>query len=500
MMLTALGAGIGRVESAAAGAVEVSGVAIDTREMTGGELFVAIRGGRADGLDFVDEAVRLGASAVAADRHVETTVPVLRVRDGAEAAARLARRFYGEPDRDMTLAGVTGTNGKTSVCFLLRSILGGDRGPAGIIGTVGSGAGDHLDATTNTTPSPVETNRLLAGFRDAGCRSAVMEVSSHATIQKRIAGLEFDAAVYTNITRDHLDYHGTFENYRRAKELFARSLVGSDREKKPGVLVYNVDDRHVREIGEEFAGQTVSYGIERPADVRAAGLEADLEGTRFTIEAGTGETPVRLRLLGRFSAMNALAAAAAATALGIPPDAIRRGLEEAPAVPGRFQLVSRPGGPSIVVDYAHTPDALERVLGFCAELGAKRIVTVFGCGGDRDRGKRPEMGRIAARFSDEVVVTDDNPRTEDPAAIVADILEGLRGGSTPFEVVADRGEAIRRAVEGASAGEIVVIAGKGHEDYQIVGDERRHFSDVEEARRALRSTGKRDEAGGRDED
>lgn len=494
MKLSDLVRGIGRIDWADAGLVEVTGVAIDTREMIGGEVFVALRGERADGFEFIGEAIRRGAAAIVADRPVKSEAPSVVVEDPAAAAALLARRFHGEPDRSMDLVGVTGTNGKTSVCFLLRSILEEAGNRTGIIGTVGAGAGERLAATTHTTPSPVVLNRTLAMFREAGCRSAVIEVSSHATIQKRIAGLEFDVAAYTNITRDHLDYHGTFDRYRDAKERFASAVLDAPgRLKQPGAVVFNADDPHVRAIGERFNGRTISYGVDEPADVRGSEIEADLTGTRFVLEAGGRKTAVSLGLLGRFSVWNALAAAAAATVLGASPGEIRRGLEKTAAVPGRFQLVTRPGAPSVVVDYAHTPDALERVLRFCAELGASRVVTVFGCGGDRDRGKRPEMGRIAARWSDAVIVTDDNPRTEDPAAIVDEILGGMRGSSTSRTVVQDRREAIRRAVSGANAGELVVIAGKGHEEYQIVGTERRRFSDVEEARAALGGEGTGDE-------
>ncbi|MDD3642453.1 MAG: UDP-N-acetylmuramoyl-L-alanyl-D-glutamate--2,6-diaminopimelate ligase, partial [Candidatus Krumholzibacteria bacterium] len=465
--------------------VEIQGLATDSREVRGGDLFIALRGARADGHEHVGQALRAGAAALVVEKPVEADVPVVVVDSSSTTEALLARIFYGDPSSRLVLVGITGTNGKTSTAFMLRSILERSHGPAGIIGTVGFGAGDQWRRATHTTPTAAELNRILAGFVERGCRSAVMEVSSHAASQGRIAGLEFDAGVFTNISRDHMDYHGTVEAYTEAKEIFVRSLAAPGRRKPPGTLAYNIDDPRVAEVAGRYAGPAVAFGASEGADVRCAALAADLAGTRMTIEGPGWSVPVRMAVLGRFSAWNALGAAASAAAVGAPPALIGEGLEAVSAIPGRFQLIPARSGPTVIVDYAHTPDALEKLLSFCRELVRGRLITVFGAGGDRDRGKRPMMGRVAVERSDLVFVTSDNPRSEDPDAIVRDIVEGTAGSGTPLEIVVDRAEAIRLAITAAGPEDLVVIAGKGHEDYQILAGGTVPFSDAVEARRAL---------------
>ena len=312
-----------------------------------------------------------------------------------------------------------------------------------------------------------------------------MEVSSHAAVQGRILGLEFDVGAFTNATRDHLDYHGTFEEYIRAKETFIDTLTEPARKKAPGTFVYNADDAEVVRVAERFTGTRISFGLSKEADVRAEGLKADLKGTRFDLVVERTRARLELKLLGRISAYNALTAAACAHALGAGIEQIKAGLERVPQVPGRFQVVTAGRGPTVVVDYAHSPDALEKLLNFCRELQPRKIVTVFGCGGDRDRGKRPMMGKIAARLSSIVFITDDNPRTEDPDRIVREILDGIGGAEAPVHVVRDRRAAIRQAVRSAGEGDLVVIAGKGHENEQIYNDARVPFNDAREAEEAL---------------
>ena len=467
--------------------VDVSGISADSRDLGGGELFVAITGRSVDGHDYIPQAESRGAVALVVDRPVSTGLPQIVVADTSAAAACAAKIFFDDPAAEIVLVGVTGTNGKTSTSFLLQSILHKAIGPTGIIGTVGFGAEDALQAATHTTPATVDLYRIIADFRRRGCRSVVMEVSSHAADQGRIAGLEFDVAVFTNITRDHLDYHETMDRYIAAKEAFVATIDTPGRAKVPGVLAYNRDDETVAMVAGRFGGSILSFGFTGAADVRGRDLKADMSGTRFTLEAGGERIDVDLALLGRFSAYNALAAAAAARALRVPPADIKTGLETARMVPGRFQIVSTGRGPVVVVDYAHTPDALENLLTFCRELGPGRIVTVFGCGGDRDRGKRPLMGRIACGLSDIVYVTNDNPRSEDPQAIIVEILEGTKGSKTPLHVTEDRREAIQSAVREAGAGDMVVLAGKGHERVQIVGERRLPFSDADEAREAIKA-------------
>ncbi len=469
--------------------LNLSGVSMDSRSIKEGELFVAVKGSSVDGHDFVDEASVRGASALIVDREIDSGLPVIIVDDTVPAGSEVARRFYGEPDLKLELIGVTGTNGKTSTAFLLQSILERSVGKTGIIGTVGFGMGGEISESERTTPDPVNLFRIMAGFIDAGCTAAVMEVSSHAMIQGRIHGVEFDAGVFTNITRDHLDYHGTFENYVGAKEMFASTLNEPGRHKKPGILVYNVDDSVVAGIGGRFEGRKVSYGRDPGSDVRAEMIDADLRGTRIGIRTGDGSIDLELKLLGSFSAYNATAAAATASSLGIDLDHIKDGLEAVGSVAGRFQVVGAEGGPVVIVDYAHTPDALENLLSFCRELSPERIITVFGCGGDRDRGKRPIMGRIAADISDRVYITDDNPRTEDPQLIVDEIMSGVRGSDTPCTVIRDRKEAIERSIHEAGDRDLVVIAGKGHETYQVTAVGKVPFSDLAEAEKALGSRG-----------
>lgn len=471
--------------------VEPSGISTDSRSIREGELFVAVRGYSADGHEYVTQAIDSGACALVVDRPASSSLPEIVVENTAIAAALLAKKFFGDPASKLLLVGITGTNGKTSTSFLVRSILERALGPAGIIGTVGFGAAGELMAATHTTPASVDLYRILSDFLAKGCRAVVMEVSSHAADQGRITGLEFDVGVFTNITRDHLDYHGTFENYVRAKEMFATTLLEGGRRKGPGRLVYNLDDPVLGKIGDRFDGDKITFGLGPAAAVRGERLRADLEGTQFDLGIGDGGIAVDLKLRGRFSVYNALAAASAAHSLGIGLDEIKEGLERIQSIPGRFEVVSSGRGPTVVVDYAHTPDALDNLLRFCRELSAGRVLTVFGCGGDRDRGKRPLMGRIAVELSDAVYVTNDNPRSENPDDIIDEILQGTKGSKTSVRVIEDRREAIGKAVRDANADDLVVLAGKGHENVQIVGENRIPFSDVEEAEKALEDSGGR---------
>ncbi len=476
----------GAVERADFADIEVNGISTDSRTVEPGGVFIAVRGMNVDGHDFVMDAERRGASALVVQRPVSCALPCVLVEDTAVAAALMAKRYYGDPAAGLVLAGITGTNGKTSTSFMMQSILERAVGPTGLIGTIGFGPAGRLAAATHTTPAPIELYRIIAGFRGKGCRAVVMEVSSHAADQGRITGLEFDVGVFTNITRDHLDYHGTFERYVEAKEIFVKALVDPGRRKDPGILVYNGEDAVVSGIAERFTGRKVSFGSGRSADVRMHDLEADMRSTRFRIETEGTSLDIELSLLGSFNAYNALAAAAASRALGAGKSDIKEGIESVSAVPGRFEVISGRSGETVVVDYAHTPDALENLLKFCRELGPRRVITVFGCGGDRDRGKRPMMGKIAVDLSDVVYVTDDNPRTEDPDGIVGEIVEGMSASSIPVHVIRDRGSAIRKAIAEAGGGDLVVLAGKGHETCQIVHGKRLPFCDAEEARNALK--------------
>ncbi len=474
-----------------AGDVAVTGVVVDSRAVRPGALFVAVRGSGVDGHRFLPDAVAAGcAAAVVAEEAtlpdgVPDDLPLLRVADTRPWGARLARELAGRPDAGMTAVGVTGTNGKTTTAFLLRHLLAATAGPCGLVGTIRYETGRRIVPAPLTTPSGPDLFGLLGEMRDAGCRGVALEVSSHALDQGRVADLALDAAVLTNLSRDHLDYHGDMDRYRRAKLGIVELLAGPRRDKGDGVLVVNADDPAFAGIAPEGIA-TVRYGTADaagPVDLRL--LEAGLSptGSNLVLEWRGRRLTLASRLVGRFNVSNLLAAAATGLALGFPPEQVTGTLASAPQVPGRMESLQLPGGAVAVVDYAHTPAALEAVLVSCRELTAGRLHVVFGCGGDRDRGKRPQMGAVAARLADVTWITSDNPRHERPEDICDQIAAGYRGVSRvdgrDCRIVVDRTRAIREALAGAAAGDTVVIAGKGHEDYQIVGDVRRHLDDRE---------------------
>ena len=448
---------------------EITGVTTDSRNATRGSLYVAVRGSETDGHRFVADAARRGASAALVEVPQEAAIPQVQVRDGRRAALAAARAWYGEPAHQLLLAGVTGTNGKTTTTGLLRHLLNG-AGSAGSIGTLGAfdGSGAEVPSAGLTTPGPVDLQATLAALRDRGTTHVVMETSSHSLDQGRIDGLTFAAGVFTNLTRDHLDYHGTMEQYLAAK-LRLSSYLALD-----GIEVVNLDDPVWREMPDRHG--RVTFGQHPAADVRAEDIVMDAAGSRFRLAGRWGSAEIVLPLLGDFNVSNALAAAAAALALGRPLQEVSARLASAPQVPGRMERVSE--RPCVVLrDYAHTPDALERALATLRPLTAGRLVVVFGCGGDRDRGKRPIMGRIAAELSDLAVVTSDNPRTEDPDAIIDDVEAGM--GSVPHLREPDRRTAIAAALAGARPEDTVLLAGKGHETYQVIGTDKLPFDERE---------------------
>ncbi len=443
----------------------VTSIAVDSRTTVPGSLFVAVRGERVDGHRFAKGAVTRGAAALVVEHEVDVDVPQVIVEDTRVAISRLADTYYDRPSQDVMVFGVTGTNGKTTTTYLLRAIAEAAGLPCGVIGTLGGLFGERKWALENTTPLALELHRLLAEMRDAGARAVAMEVSSHALALGRVDDVRFRAAALTNVTRDHLDFHGTFARYIAAKRhLFDLAPQA----------VLNVDDAVGRTFAGEFAMAT-TYGIERVAQLRATNIVLQGDGTTFD----AGGLHVEIALPGRFNVANALAAIGIARAVGIDDEAIVRGLATARAVPGRMERIGA-FGIDAIVDYAHTPDALANVLRAARETTRGRLIVVFGCGGDRDAGKRVEMGRIAADAADSVIVTSDNPRGENPAAIAAAVAEGIEA-----EVILDRRAAIRRAINDARAGDTVVVAGKGHETYQIIGEERLPFDDRDEVRSAF---------------
>ena len=447
----------------------VGSIAVDSRAVAPDALFVALRGERSDGHDFAAKAALRGASALVVERELDLTLPQIVVGDTRAAISHLADAFYGHPSQALTIAAVTGTNGKTTTAHFVRAIFEAAGTPCALIGTLGGALGDRRWPLENTTPPALDLHRILAEMRDAGAQAVAMEVSSHALALGRVDDVAFDVAALTNVTRDHLDFHGTLANYTAAKRrLFALASHA----------VLNLDD----EAGRRFAADlpvVTSYAIERDADVRATNVGVAADGSRFDV----GALHVRIALPGRFNIANALAAIGLARVLDAPAGAIATGLANVRAVSGRMERIAADGIEAIV-DYAHTPDALAQVLRAARETTRGRLILVFGCGGDRDAGKRAEMGEIAAQAADRVIVTSDNPRGEDPLAIARAVA-----GESAADVILDRRAAIGRAIADARSGDTVVVAGKGHEAYQIVGDRQLPFDDRAEVSAALRARG-----------
>jgi UDP-N-acetylmuramoyl-L-alanyl-D-glutamate--2,6-diaminopimelate ligase len=450
---------------------EPARLTVDSRSAGTGAVYLAVRGSQVDGHRFVPEAVRRGASAVVVEVASQAGVPEIVVRDGRRAALVLGAAWFAHPTRRLTLAGVTGTNGKTTTTGLIRHLLNAD-GDSGSIGTLGAfdGGGEPVASTagTLTTPGPIDLQATFAALVERGVTRVTMEASSHSLDQGRLDGLTFAAGVFTNLTRDHLDYHGTMESYLAAKLRLGSMLTDS------GVEVVNLDDLAWQVL--PTRSRRVTFGVHPAADVRAGEVILEATGSRFMLSGCFGTADVSLPLLGDFNVANALAAAACALGLGVPLPEVASRLSSSPQVPGRMERLSET--PCIVLrDYAHTPDALERALGTLRPLTTGRLVVVFGCGGDRDKGKRPLMGRIAAELADMAVVTSDNPRTEDPGAIIDDIEQGM-GGVSHLRIP-DRLTAIYTALEQARAGDTILLAGKGHETYQILGTEKVPFDERE---------------------
>jgi len=461
--------------------VPVLDVAYDSRDVAEGSLFVALRGAKTDGHRFLAEAAEAGASALLVEELPSPApegVAIAIVPDTRTALAAASAALLDHPGRAMRLVGVTGTNGKTSTVRMLESIATAAGFVAGSIGTISVRyAGVEEDASL-TTPESTDLQRTLARMRDLGVQLVALEVSSHSLALRRVHTLRFETAVFTNLTQDHLDYHRDMEEYAAAKA----SLFSGDQ--LDGTAVVHAADARAERmaaVAREAGNRVLTFARQADADVHSAKEQISLLGSRFEIESADGGCEIELPLAGDFQIENALAAASAAHALGIGWSAIKNGLDGCEPVPGRFERVA-PADPAVFVDYAHTPDAVDAVLSRVSGFVRGRLICVFGCGGDRDRGKRPLMAEAACRHADYVVATSDNPRTEDPARILRDLEPGLSG---EHEIVLDRREAIRRAVSLAAVDDVVVIAGKGHEDYQIIGEEKRPFDDREEARRAL---------------
>jgi UDP-N-acetylmuramoyl-L-alanyl-D-glutamate--2,6-diaminopimelate ligase len=464
--------------------IEVGGLAYDSRQVKPGDLFIALKGLKAAGADFAADAVRRGAVAIVADRpaEAESPVPWVMVPDARAAMAALAQEFYGQPSRSMQVVGITGTNGKTTTAYLLRAVFESAGKKCGLVGTVAYSLGDRELPASRTTPEAPDVQRMFRQMVDAGCAACVMEVSSHALALRRVDGTAFAAGVFTNLTRDHLDYHGDMEAYFAAKRRLFEMLPTD----APAVI--NLDDPRGESV-RKMVSSPVTYSINRSADVTPGPLRLTFDGLEFDVRTPKGTVRVKSRLVGRPNVSNILATIGTATALDVPVPAIERGLAHLSGVPGRFEVVSdRSDDVIVVIDYAHTDDALKNLLETARPLAPRRVITVFGCGGDRDRTKRPLMGAVAARLSDVVVITSDNPRNEDPARIIEEIKRGIpaashQGGATV--AIVDRKEAIQFAIRKAEPGDLVLLAGKGHEQSQTIGGQELPFDEAAIAREAL---------------
>ncbi|HEY1834586.1 MAG TPA: UDP-N-acetylmuramoyl-L-alanyl-D-glutamate--2,6-diaminopimelate ligase [Solirubrobacteraceae bacterium] len=471
--------------------IEIGSLAYDSRDATPGSLFFCVSGFQSDGHDHAPQAVQNGAVALVVERPLGLGVPEVRVPSARAAMAPLAARFYGEPARELRVVGVTGTNGKTTTAYLVRALLEAAGTQCGLLGTVKSVIGGQDRAVARTTPEAIDLQADLRAMLTAGDRACAMEVSSHALALGRTDAISFAAAIFTNLTQDHLDFHPTMEDYFLAK----RSLFLPEQGERPAASVVNVADPYGKRLADEVEG-AITFAVEADADYMATDLRCGHDGCRFLLRTQAGERVVTLGMPGRFNVANALAALAAANAIGVPLDALIEALGDGVRVPGRFEPVDEGQDFAVLVDYAHTPDSLENVLRAARELLPPdgRVICVFGAGGDRDRGKRPLMGHIAVSLAEEVIVTSDNPRSEDPEAIIEEIFTGIHdsapvdhpGGGYTANGVADRRVAIQFAVEQARAGDVLVIAGKGHEQGQeFAGGSKLPFDDVSVAREAL---------------
>ena len=441
---------------------EITHVCVDSRATQKGSLFVAVPGNRCDGGHYARQAVDRGAVCVVCQSELPPDLPWVKVRDARLALSQLACRWYGHPSRQLTMLGVTGTNGKTTVTYLLRLILQRTGMKTGLIGTVQNIVGEQTLPAQRTTPDALQIQQLLSAMTKNGCSHAVMEVSSHALDQHRAEGIDFAVGIFTNLTEDHLDYHGTMGCYCDAKaKLFRMSRMG----------VCNADDPWTERLLAGASCPSVYYGIHNPAEVWAEDIFLHSRSVDFTVCTARTRTPVHLGVPGRFSVYNALGAIAACGELGIPPEECAAALATFPGVAGRMEVVPTPGKPyTLLIDYAHTPDALENVLKTVRGFAQNRVIAVFGCGGDREREKRPLMGHIAGKLADLTIITSDNPRTEEPMAIIRDILPGIAGAEDKYIVEPDRRGAIALAMGRAAAGDVIVLCGKGHETYQEIGD------------------------------
>ncbi len=460
------------IEMNADAELEISGVSYDSRKTEKGDMFVAIRGFEADGHKFIPKAVENGAAVILCEEKPSCDIPYVLVSDSRYGLAIVSRDFFGDPASEMTMIGITGTSGKTSSSYLIKHMLESKLdAKVGLIGTNGNMIGDEFLYTEHTTPESYELHKLFRHMADSGCTHVVMEVSSHSLTLERVAGIHFDVALYTNLSQDHLDFHGTMEEYAAAKrKLFSMCSIGC----------FNLDDAWADFMRDGASCRTMTFSTEKnEADLVAKDIRLTADGVRFASVSGDEISITKLGIPGMFSVYNALGTMSVGLALGLSLADCSDAMSSAKGVKGRLEIVPTGRDFSVVIDYSHKPDALEKVLKTLKPVTRGRLIALFGCGGDRDKLKRPIMGRIAADNADLVVVTSDNPRTEDPDEIIREIVAGMKDKRTPTKVICDRREAIAWAIDNAAPGDVLLLAGKGHEDYQVVGHEKHHMDERE---------------------
>ena len=461
--------------------IDITNIQYDSRKVTQGTLFICVKGFNVDGHEFIQKAIEQGAKAFLVQEDIQIEgYTFVKVEDTRKSMAKVATNFYENPSSKMDVIGVTGTNGKTSITTFLSEILSSENKKVGLVGTIKIFDGEKEVESNSTTPESIDLQRYFSDMVNNNCDYCAMEVSSHSLVLNRVEDTQFKIGLFTNLTPDHLDFHKDLEDYREAKgKLFHKTTVAN---------IINIDDNGGAKIYENIKNlktPAYTYGIDNEADFRASNIKIDARGVSYTLKTPTYEEEIFVPVPGKFTVYNTLAVIAACYMLNIPKDVIIDGLKNTGGVAGRFETITNDKGISVIVDYAHTPDALENILNTAKEFAKGNIITVFGCGGDRDTTKRPLMGNIAQKLSDIAIVTSDNPRTEEPKAIIEDILEGLDTSKENYKVVIDRKEAIEQAIEMAKKDDIVIIAGKGHENYQIIGKVKHHFDDKEIAQEFL---------------
>jgi UDP-N-acetylmuramoyl-L-alanyl-D-glutamate--2,6-diaminopimelate ligase len=462
----------------------ITSVEMDSRLVQEGSLFICINGYTVDGHDFAEQAVQKGAAAIVAERPLDVKVPVVIVKNTSRAMAVLADYFYGQPTQKLHLIGVTGTNGKTTTSHIINEIMREHGQTTGLIGTINMKIGDEVFEVKNTTPDSLTLQKMFHEMVKKKVQTAVMEVSSHALHLGRVHGCEYDVAVFTNLTQDHLDYHKTMEEYKYAKGLLFAQLGNNFQHNKVKYAVLNNDDDATKDYIASTQATVITYGIDKESDIYAKNITMTSSGTSFTLVTPADTIQVHMKLIGKFSVYNVLAATAACLVSKVPLTTIVRVIERMTGVPGRFEVVHEGQNFTVIVDYAHTPDSLENVLKTIRQFAKGDVYCIVGCGGDRDRTKRPIMARIAVEYADKPIFTSDNPRSEDPQAIIDDMIAGVEGKQ--FEVILDRKDAINHAVSSAKENDVILIAGKGHETYQIIGTEVFDFDDRLVAAAAIR--------------